>query len=606
VENVLKDGTLALNRTGVINVDVAKDINFIGGYDGSATDPISLAEYWIYTYAASAGRGAAWVQKFSSGTIPSTDGFIFKGPGRAQNYTFAGIPKDGIITTTIGSSESYLVGNPYPSAISVKEFIEDNIDAIEGTLYFWQHASEQNSSGINGHFFAGYIGGYATRNIAMGVSYLAAATGAVNTNLQAEAAIFTGLDVTTIDNALDVVQDVSAVLLNDVSESITFRSIPAGIDTLRIRHKNLTSKVLSLKVDGIEKGTLTFDGDNGDLFETSEFVICIESGSTIVLTSNDDTDIYLDYINIKDDGNISCAPNAVFVEDYDYKEPAAYIAVGQGFFVGGDDDGGTITFNNSQREYVDETSGESVFLKSSNTKEKSSSSTLPILKLGMDFTNTDDIKLHRQIGISFNEFNSFAFENGYDSHIFDLASTDMYWNFPEIDGNLVIAGVQEISETLEVPFDVIIGNEGSISFSVDEAENINYHIYVTDKFTEISYDISEQNSAIFLEEGTYSDRFMLTFKEIENSDVLSTDDNILTDKLSIYPDNTNELLVITNADDVVINSIELYNTIGKSIQYWSTIENDGKLKLIKNIPSGFYIVRMTTNEGVISKKIILE
>ena len=38
----------------------------------------------------------------------------------------------------------------------------------------------------------------------------------------------------------------------------------------------------------------------------------------------------------------------------DYKTPGTYIPVGQGFYIGGDSDGGSITFNNSQREFVEE------------------------------------------------------------------------------------------------------------------------------------------------------------------------------------------------------------------------------------------------------------
>ena len=45
----------------------------------------------------------------------------------------------------MGADESYLVGNPFPSAISTKKFIEDN-STITGTLYFWQHAGEEDTS----------------------------------------------------------------------------------------------------------------------------------------------------------------------------------------------------------------------------------------------------------------------------------------------------------------------------------------------------------------------------------------------------------------------------------------------------------------------------
>ncbi|WP_340767729.1 T9SS type A sorting domain-containing protein [Polaribacter tangerinus] len=168
VADVLKDGTTKL---GTNNTNGAKDINFIGGYDGAATDPISIAEYWIYTYASASGNVSNWASKGSTGVIPATDGFIMKGPGVAQNYTFEGAPKDGTLTTAIGAGESYLVGNPYASALSVRKFIQDN-PSTTGTLYFWQHVGETDTSSTNtsGHNYGGYVGGYATINLSAAVA----------------------------------------------------------------------------------------------------------------------------------------------------------------------------------------------------------------------------------------------------------------------------------------------------------------------------------------------------------------------------------------------------------------------------------------------------
>jgi subtilisin-like proprotein convertase family protein len=170
IGDVLKDGTNPTSASSII-----KDINFIGGYNGNAnSNQIAIAAYWIYTFASANGSVSNWTQKGSTNSIPATDGYTFKGPGRAQNYTFVGTPNDGELKTTfgVGGGESYLLGNPYPSAISAKKFIEDNSDAIEGgTLYFWQHAGEEDSTSSDtaGHNFAGYIGGYATLNLTMGI-----------------------------------------------------------------------------------------------------------------------------------------------------------------------------------------------------------------------------------------------------------------------------------------------------------------------------------------------------------------------------------------------------------------------------------------------------
>lgn len=55
---------------------------------------------------------------------------------------FNGVPHNGdvpLVMNNVGVGQAFnLVGNPYPSPIDMYAFIEDNTDAITGTLYFWR------------------------------------------------------------------------------------------------------------------------------------------------------------------------------------------------------------------------------------------------------------------------------------------------------------------------------------------------------------------------------------------------------------------------------------------------------------------------------------
>lgn len=79
-------------------------------------------------------------------------GYIVRAPqGWSQNnatqgrYTaeFTGVPNNGVVLAPIakGNSTFNLIGNPYPSAIDIDEFIThpDNQNLIEGTVYVWTH-----------------------------------------------------------------------------------------------------------------------------------------------------------------------------------------------------------------------------------------------------------------------------------------------------------------------------------------------------------------------------------------------------------------------------------------------------------------------------------
>ncbi|MDP5082260.1 MAG: T9SS type A sorting domain-containing protein [Winogradskyella sp.] len=161
-----------------IMYDDLQPINFItSGYNGTATHPIGIADYWIWKYANQPNNDySSWQHVRRSGTIYAGEGFTMKGPGTGsifndQNYVFRGKPNNGDINLTIHAGNDYLVGNPYASAIDADQFIFDNSisniesePTISGTLYFWNHW------GGDSHYLNNYQGGYSTYNFSGGVA----------------------------------------------------------------------------------------------------------------------------------------------------------------------------------------------------------------------------------------------------------------------------------------------------------------------------------------------------------------------------------------------------------------------------------------------------
>ena len=75
-------------------------------------------------------------------------GYIIRGPNTIPitpltlvEATFVGVPNNGNLTVAGGiiPSRSYLLGNPYPSAIDADKFLTANNSVLGGTLYFWTH-----------------------------------------------------------------------------------------------------------------------------------------------------------------------------------------------------------------------------------------------------------------------------------------------------------------------------------------------------------------------------------------------------------------------------------------------------------------------------------
>lgn len=157
VATILRDGTNPASPT---------PINWVGGYNGAPTSPISVARYWIWKFQNVTGVYANWSQVLETGTLSPSQGYTMKGSGAAtpkQNYTFVGKPFNGTITNPISANNLNLSGNPYSSALDADKFIDDNVSSLagpsgatNGTLYFWEQSPLNNT-----HILQDYQGGYA-------------------------------------------------------------------------------------------------------------------------------------------------------------------------------------------------------------------------------------------------------------------------------------------------------------------------------------------------------------------------------------------------------------------------------------------------------------
>ena len=167
IAGVMKDGFNAIPR----------DITWTSGYDGApgdATKPVTLSEYWLYKFESKDGIYANWWKITPTDELRVGQGYIAKGNGGTSNtFTFVGKPNNGPISNnTVAAGKLFLTGNPYPSALDADKFIEDNLGiidtpdspGIQGTLYFWEHSSDNNT-----HILVDYRGGYAIRNLLAGL-----------------------------------------------------------------------------------------------------------------------------------------------------------------------------------------------------------------------------------------------------------------------------------------------------------------------------------------------------------------------------------------------------------------------------------------------------
>ena len=133
-----------------------------------------------YSYEPTA-TGEDWKQESSLTTMVSGNGYIIRGPenspqpGLKYTATFSGVPHNGHYEITpIFEDKSYLLGNPYPSALDADTFLAKNAAVLNGTLYFWTHNTDMQARGLilstaGSGAFAYTSNDYATYNATGGV-----------------------------------------------------------------------------------------------------------------------------------------------------------------------------------------------------------------------------------------------------------------------------------------------------------------------------------------------------------------------------------------------------------------------------------------------------
>ena len=171
--SLLDNNTTANNLNNTpFSLDMLKDasgfnIPFIPGYTGSA----SISTYWLYTFK-NALTYWDWAQILPSTALEPGIGYTQKGTGTAapeQQYIFEGKPNNGTILVDVddvggtgsvaGTTKTeFLLGNPYPSALDIHKFIDDNEGVVKGYLQLWQQWSGTS------HNLDMYDGGYAQVN----------------------------------------------------------------------------------------------------------------------------------------------------------------------------------------------------------------------------------------------------------------------------------------------------------------------------------------------------------------------------------------------------------------------------------------------------------
>ena len=296
------------------------------------------------------------------------------------------------------------------------------------------------------------------------------------------------------------------------------------------------------------------------------------------------------------------------------KLPGNYIPVSQGFFVLGDTDGGTVNFNNGQRIFHKESSGNSTFVEmndefsdaeitpdGNNQENNTTTSEDTRLKVRIGFNSINTIR--RQLLVTEDSNATSGIDWGYDGMMEETQLDDMFWLIN--DQRFVIQGTDLIDNQTILPIGVYTDSDGINSFALDALTNApeGTSVYLHDKTLNSYHDLSEQDYDIFLLAGEYLERFEITFS---NQNTLNISNKNHIDNLDVHYSSNINSIVIINPLHHNINNLQIMTLLGQTIITVRDISNQNYQEIkLNELSSGAYIIKLNTSRGIVSKKIII-
>lgn len=305
--------------------------------------------------------------------------------------------------------------------------------------------------------------------------------------------------------------------------------------------------------------------------------------------------------------------------DMGTKIPKRFIPVAQGFFVKAYGNtslttnnpnmtspitGGTIQIKNNQRTFERESGSSSIFFRNSNEAATYNTSVDQRMKIRFGITSNNGFR--RQILLGADSNTTSLFDIGYDAPMIDVQDDDFYWDLNNIP--LIIQAIQNFDSSQSVPVGVKLTNADSFTITIDQLENIdaNVDIYLFDNVNGIYHDLRSGDATLNIGQGEFTNRFSITF----NNSALSQDEIVQNaDGLLVYVNNNDRTLHIkNNSINTEVNEIYMFDILGQLLKKWEVKEsNQSNLVYdLSNLSDGTHIIKLITNNGDLSSKVIID
>ncbi|WP_075342548.1 beta strand repeat-containing protein [Tenacibaculum agarivorans] len=200
-----------------------------------------------------------------------------------------------------------------------------------------------------------------------------------------------------------------------------------------------------------------------------------------------------------------------------------------------------------------------------------------------------------------------GFDNGYDSKIFG-GTNDNFTVYTQLlndnDGrNLAIQTLPNVDHnTMVIPVGLIAESGNQITFSAI-SENLpdGLHIYLEDRIESTFTNLTDTNYSISLTDATNGiGRFYIhtSAKSLSSEDIKNN-----VSEVSIYKSASKEITIAGLQTEA---NVKIYSTLGKSLVNTQINSNGISTIELPSFAAGIYLVKLTSDRGIVTKKVIIE
>ncbi len=254
-----------------------------------------------------------------------------------------------------------------------------------------------------------------------------------------------------------------------------------------------------------------------------------------------------------------------------------FIPAMQGFFV-------HASVNNGQLQFTDAARVHNI----TNFYKTKTNTEIVLIASGNNFSDETKIIVLPDASADFDtEYDAYKMfsENSMVPFLYSIAGNTEY----------AINTVPEISENLTIPLGFSTQTSGNYQIKLDNVSGINLPVYLYDKQLNLIQNLSENNTYSFsFSGGVEKNRFELRFSQLSNIENISNRDII------VYPNPAKDKIQIISNSEII--NIELSDISGKVL----TQKNNVKVVNIGHLTPGIYFLKITTKNGILTKKVIKE